>query len=160
MAAATQRIRLTANFANNLFRSPVEFAQASLTMQRASHGRWEAGFGAGWAQEELESTGQTYPTPRRRADRYIEAVQVVRQLFHTNRCSFSGEHYNINVPALAGFENLTPPPLIGSLGGPRTIAGATPYLDRVELMPATGVARGGELDWAAIAAIPKQRLID
>lgn len=42
MAAATDRIVVTSAFANNLFRSPVEFVLASLTMQRASAGRWEA----------------------------------------------------------------------------------------------------------------------
>lgn len=48
MAAATERVFLTSSFANNLFRSPVEFAQASLTMQALSDGRFEAGLGAGW----------------------------------------------------------------------------------------------------------------
>ena len=41
-------------FANNLLRSPVEFAQAALTLQRASDGRFEAGLGAGWSREEAE----------------------------------------------------------------------------------------------------------
>jgi alkanesulfonate monooxygenase SsuD/methylene tetrahydromethanopterin reductase-like flavin-dependent oxidoreductase (luciferase family) len=42
MAMVTSRVRLTSSFANNLFRSPVEFAQASLALQRASGGRFEA----------------------------------------------------------------------------------------------------------------------
>ena len=36
MACATERVTLAPSFANNLFRSPVEFAQASLAMQRLS----------------------------------------------------------------------------------------------------------------------------
>src|SRR5207244_595218 len=38
LAASTTRVSLGTGFANNLFRHPVEFAQASLTMQRISGG--------------------------------------------------------------------------------------------------------------------------
>ena len=48
-AMATERIRVMIAFANNLVRSPVEFAQAALALQRVSGGRCEAGLGAGWA---------------------------------------------------------------------------------------------------------------
>src|SRR5262245_34784033 len=53
MAAATSEIFVTTSFANNLLRSPVEFAQASLTMQWLSGGRFEAGLGAGWLEPEV-----------------------------------------------------------------------------------------------------------
>jgi alkanesulfonate monooxygenase SsuD/methylene tetrahydromethanopterin reductase-like flavin-dependent oxidoreductase (luciferase family) len=160
MAAATERVQLSSSFANNLFRSPIEFVQASLTMQRVSGGRWNAGLGAGWARAEMDSTGQVYPAPRQRADRYIEAIKVVRQLFDTGQCVLEGEHYNINVPECGGFEDVTPPPLIGSLAGPRTIAGGTPYLDWVELMPAMATARNGNSDGTDLATIPKTRLVE
>src|SRR4051794_1120573 len=45
LACATARIRLMSSFANNLFRSPVEFAHAALTLQQVSGGRFEAGLG-------------------------------------------------------------------------------------------------------------------
>ena len=37
MACATQRIKLTTSFCNNLFRSPVEFAQAALSLKAESY---------------------------------------------------------------------------------------------------------------------------
>src|SRR5262245_60623264 len=80
MAAATSRSLLTTSFANNLFRSPVEFAQASLQMQIVSGGRFEAGLGAGWTKEEAVGASLHYPEPSERAGRLIEAVQIVRQL--------------------------------------------------------------------------------
>ena len=43
----TERVTLLSCFANNLLRSPVEFAQAALALQRASGGRFEAGLGPG-----------------------------------------------------------------------------------------------------------------
>ena len=55
MACATSRVQITSSFCNNLFRSPVEFVQASLSLQQASDGRFEAGLGAGWAAEEMQA---------------------------------------------------------------------------------------------------------
>jgi alkanesulfonate monooxygenase SsuD/methylene tetrahydromethanopterin reductase-like flavin-dependent oxidoreductase (luciferase family) len=151
MAAATSKIRITSTFANNLFRSPVEFVQASWAMQRASGGRWEAGLGAGWTADELTITGQAFPQARERADRYIEAVQIIRQLFDTHQCEFAGEYYKFAVPKTEGYEGLLIPPLVGALGGKRTIAGAAPYLDRVELKASSSSTRAGSLDLAELA---------
>jgi alkanesulfonate monooxygenase SsuD/methylene tetrahydromethanopterin reductase-like flavin-dependent oxidoreductase (luciferase family) len=160
MAAATNRVKITSTFANNLFRSPIEFIQASLTMQRVSGGRWEAGIGAGWNREELERSGQVYPPNRERADRFIEAVKIARQFFDDGGCKFAGEYYQIDVPVTVGYDDVWPPPLIGSLGGSRTIAGATPYLDRIELKGASLATRGGGVDFAQFAQIPRQHLVD
>ena len=68
-AAVTRRVTLTTAFANNLLRSPVEFAQASLQMQVVSDGRFEAGLGSGWTRDEIEGIGLTYPGPAARCVR-------------------------------------------------------------------------------------------
>ena len=62
-AAATSRPMLTSSFANNLLRTPVEFAQAALQMQAVSSGRFEAGLGAGWDETEIIGAGLEYPPP-------------------------------------------------------------------------------------------------
>jgi alkanesulfonate monooxygenase SsuD/methylene tetrahydromethanopterin reductase-like flavin-dependent oxidoreductase (luciferase family) len=160
MAAATTTARITSTFANNLLRSPVEFVQASLTMQRVSDGRWEAGLGAGWSQWEIEATGLRFPSPRERADRYVEAVRIVRALFDTGSCTFHGDHYTINVPTMPGFDGVPAPLLVGALGGDRTIKGAGPHLDRIELKASSPATRGGAMDHAAFAAIPRSHLAD
>jgi alkanesulfonate monooxygenase SsuD/methylene tetrahydromethanopterin reductase-like flavin-dependent oxidoreductase (luciferase family) len=160
MAATTSRVKITSTFANNLFRSPVEFVQASLTLQRASNGRWEAGLGAGWNRDELETTGQRFPENRERADRFIEAVKIVRQFFDEKACKFSGEYYDINVATTGGFDDVPAPALVASVGGPRTVAGVVPLIDRAELKAASPATRDGALDFAALAQIPKQHLID
>ena len=56
MAYATCSIPITSSFANNLFRSPVEFAQAALTLNRVANDRFEAGLGAGWIEDEIVRT--------------------------------------------------------------------------------------------------------
>lgn len=144
-AMATDRCLIASSFANNLLRSPVEFAQAALALQRASGGRFEAGLGAGWSESEITGIGHEYPSPGERAGRYAEAMQVVRQLFDHGTCSFRGEHLRIEAPRLGPTVDV-PPPLVASLGGPRTIREVTPYVDRVELKVSSGATRGGKLD--------------
>lgn len=159
MAAATERTLLTTSFANNLFRSPVEFAQASLTLQAVSDGRFEAGLGAGWSRDECTGSALGYPEPRERAGRLIEAVQIVRQLFDHGSARFTGRYYDIDVARIdSGNRRHPAPPLVASLGGPRTVAGATPYLDRVELKLNSAATKGGALDLPKLAEIPESHL--
>jgi alkanesulfonate monooxygenase SsuD/methylene tetrahydromethanopterin reductase-like flavin-dependent oxidoreductase (luciferase family) len=156
MAHATERVFLTTSFANNLFRSPVEFAQASLTMQWLSGGRFEAGLGAGWLESEIRAIGFDYPPPPARARRYREAILVVRELLATGRCRFTGEHYDIDVPMIGPAVDAAPP-LVASLGGPWTIANVTPLVDRVELKFGRST-RSGDLDSGALARATRDDL--
>jgi len=47
-----------------------------------------------------------------------------------------------------------PPPLVGSLGGPRTISGGVALVDRVEVKVASAVTSAGGLDLGALARLP------
>ena len=156
-AAATSRVLLTPAFANNLFRSPVEFAQAALQMQAVSAGRFEAGLGAGWEREEAEAAGIGYPSAGERADRYAEAAHIVRDLLTLGRCTFHGRYYHVDVPVI-GPRVGPPPPLVAALGGPRTIRQIGPIADRVELQVISVANRGGAIDFDAFAAIPRSHL--
>jgi alkanesulfonate monooxygenase SsuD/methylene tetrahydromethanopterin reductase-like flavin-dependent oxidoreductase (luciferase family) len=159
VAAATRRVTLTPLFANNLLRSPVEFAQASLEMQLVSDGRFEAGLGAGWTRDEIEGAGIEYPPPADRASRYAEAMQIVRELFDRGSCRFVGRHYEVDIPVI-GPRPTTPPPLVGALGGPRTIREVGPLVDRIEINIGSPATRGGVLDLDILATIPKSRLVE
>ncbi len=152
MAQVTQRVFLTTSFANNLFRSPVEFVQASLTMQWLSGGRFQAGLGGGWLEQEVRAIGLDYPPPPARARRYREAIRIAADLLRTGSCHFAGEHYTIDVPQIGPMIDpaIGPPPLIASLGGPWTIANIAPLVDRVELKFGAST-RGGDLDMGILA---------
>jgi alkanesulfonate monooxygenase SsuD/methylene tetrahydromethanopterin reductase-like flavin-dependent oxidoreductase (luciferase family) len=158
-AMVTTRPRITSSFANNLLRSPVEFAQAALALQRASGGRFEAGLGAGWAESEITGIGDRYPSAGERAGRYAESMHVVRELFRHGTCTFTGEFVRVDVPMI-GPRLDTPPPLVASVGGPRTIREVVPLVDRVELKVASGATRGGALDIAKLADIDVDHLRD
>jgi alkanesulfonate monooxygenase SsuD/methylene tetrahydromethanopterin reductase-like flavin-dependent oxidoreductase (luciferase family) len=157
-AMATSHVRIGSSFANNLLRSPVEFAQAALSLQRASGGRFEAGLGAGWAEAEITGIGLRYPPAGERAGRYAEAMHIVRTLFRDGSCSFHGDHYDIDVPAIA--PTVEPPPLVGSVGGPRTIREVTPLVDRIELKVSSAATRGGRLDVGLLASVHVDHLRD
>ncbi len=155
MACATERVTLAPSFANNLFRSPFEFVQASLAMQRLSSGRYEAGLGAGWTEREMVATGQVFPDGPVRARKYREALLIARELFTTGACQFEGEHYTMDVPPMGVPE--VPIPLVASVGGPWTVRNITPIVDRVELKFGR-TTRGGQLDMAALATVTRDEL--
>jgi alkanesulfonate monooxygenase SsuD/methylene tetrahydromethanopterin reductase-like flavin-dependent oxidoreductase (luciferase family) len=156
-AAAATRVGLTSSFANNLFRSPVEFAQASLEMQMVSGGRFEAGLGAGWTRDEMEAAGLDYPAPGERAARYAEAMQIVRQIFDGGACRFDGRYYHVDLPKLRP-QTDPAPPLVGALGGARTIREVGPLVDRIEINISSPATRGGALDLARLARIERAEL--
>ena len=160
MAAAARRPLLTTSFANNLLRSPVEFAQAALQMQAVSGGRFEAGLGAGWTRDEIVGAGLAYPEAPERADRYAEAMTVVRALLRDGACRFTGAHYDIDTPLIGPRPPQGPPPLVASLGGPKTIRTVAPLVDRVELKLISSATRDGALQLPLLADVPRRHLTD
>ena len=159
MATATERVTIAPSFVNNLFRSPFEFAQASVSMQRLAGGRYEAGLGAGWTENEMTATGGDYPDGRTRARMYREALLIVKELFTTGRCDFHGDHYRMEVPELVGFTE-HPIPLVASVGGDWTLRNITPIVDRVELKVIGRATRGGALDTKVMATIVEDELTE
>ena len=159
IAAATERVGITTAFVNNLFRNPVEVAQASLMMQSVSDGRFELGLGAGWMRAEMEAAGMRFPEPGERAGRFAEAVQIVRSITRTGACTFDGAHYSIDIEGVGPLPD-APPPIVASVGGPRTVREVTPHCDRVEIKASSASTRGGALDFGVMATVTDQHLVD
>jgi alkanesulfonate monooxygenase SsuD/methylene tetrahydromethanopterin reductase-like flavin-dependent oxidoreductase (luciferase family) len=154
MACGTSQVRMMSAFANNLFRSPVEFAQASLAVQSVSNGRFEAGLGAAWTKDELVRTGQEYPEGRVRARMLVEALQIARSLLTTGGATFDGEHYQVDLPpgAIGPAPPHGPPPLVASVGSPWTMRHVPPLVDRVELKIGRST-REGALDVGVLGTV-------
>lgn len=150
MSVATTRVKLMPLFANNLMRSPVEFAQISLSLQAMSDGRYEAALGSGYQFEEIAGAGLPFPEPAARARRFREAVLVLRELLKGS-CSFAGEFYEVNLGPVG--PAVPPPPLSVAVGGSWTIRHVAPLADVIELIPAARAIRAGALDPAALAAV-------
>ena len=77
--------------------------------------------------------GWEFPSARDRVGRYIEALQISRELLHTGSCSFHGEYYDIEIPLIGPLPK-PPPLLMASSAGPRTLRECAPHVDRMELM--------------------------
>ena len=160
MACATSAVRITTSFCNNLFRSPVEFAQAALALQSASAGRFEAGLGAGWSRDEIDAMGGRYPDGPTRISMYVEALQIVSALLRTGQCRFQGKHYQVDIGGEQRLAPLSehPPPLIASAGGPRALKEVTPLVDRVEIKASARATRVGHLDFQIMASVTEEEV--
>ncbi|MGH1505420.1 MAG: LLM class flavin-dependent oxidoreductase [Acidimicrobiales bacterium] len=159
IAAATSTVGITTAFVNNLFRSPVEVAQAALSAQHISGGRFELGLGAGWMRAEIDAAGLDFPEPRDRAGAFVESARIIGSLLRDGACSFDGRYYQVDIE-LAGAPGCAPPPLVGAIGGPRTTREVTPLCDRVEIKPASKATRGGSQDLELLATVTEQDLVD
>jgi alkanesulfonate monooxygenase SsuD/methylene tetrahydromethanopterin reductase-like flavin-dependent oxidoreductase (luciferase family) len=152
IAAVTSRVVIQTAFVNGVFRHPADTAQAARQLQQITDGRFQLGVGAGWYAAEMTGIGVRWPSAGERAGAFAEAVQVLRPLLAGRRCVFHGEYYDVDIPAVGPAE-VDPPPLIASVGGPRTIREVTPHVDRVEVKPAAVATRGGSLDWDRYARV-------
>jgi alkanesulfonate monooxygenase SsuD/methylene tetrahydromethanopterin reductase-like flavin-dependent oxidoreductase (luciferase family) len=156
MAAATSRVALMTATANNLVRSPVETAQAAITLNELSNGRFALGLGAGWHRNEIEAMGIDFPSPRARAERYVAAITIVRDLFSTGRSVGDGRHYHVDIDLERRPQD--PPPLYGAVAGPWVTRHVAPLVDRVEVLPFPQTSNTGALRPAEIANIDRDAI--
>ena len=95
VAAATERIRISAFVHNNDLRHPVILAKDLATLDILSGGRLDIGIGAGWNKPEYDAIGLPFDPVGVRVSRLTEAVAVLKGCFGEEAFSFAGEHYTI-----------------------------------------------------------------
>jgi alkanesulfonate monooxygenase SsuD/methylene tetrahydromethanopterin reductase-like flavin-dependent oxidoreductase (luciferase family) len=98
VAAATTRIRLSANVLNLPLRPPVVLARSAASLDLLSGGRVELGLGAGAFWDAIEAIGG----PRRSAGESVEAldeaITIIREVWETSRAAgvrVDGRHYRV-----------------------------------------------------------------
>ena len=95
VAAATERLRISAFVFNNDLRHPAILAKDLATLDVLSGGRLDVALGAGWNQPEYEAIGLGFDPVGTRVARLTEAVAVMKGCFAEGPFSFHGEHYDI-----------------------------------------------------------------
>lgn len=95
LAQRTKTIRLGILVTGNTYRHPAVLAKMATTVDYISGGRLNFGIGAGWEEYEHRAYGIPFYTARERAERLDEALQVIRLLWHEDKPSFAGKHYQL-----------------------------------------------------------------
>ena len=136
VAAATERLRISAFVHNNDLRHPAVLAQDLATLDVLSNGRLDVAIGAGWNEPEYRAIGIPFDPIRIRQARLAEAVAVLKGCFGEGSFSFAGEHYTITDHDAYPKPIQKPhPPLFIGGGGRRTLELAGREADIIGLAP-------------------------
>jgi probable F420-dependent oxidoreductase len=128
-AAVTSSLRLGSYVYCNDFRHPALLAKEAADLDRLTDGRFELGLGAGWLRDEYDQVGLSFDPGRVRADRFQEAVGILRRLLSGETVTHHGDHYTLEEYTLADFPIQDPLPLLLGGGGPRMIRFAGQHAD-------------------------------
>ncbi len=149
VAAATERLRISAFVHNNDLRHPAVLAQDLATLDVLSDGRLDVAIGAGWNEPEYRAIGIPFDPIRVRQARLAEAVAVLKGCFGEGPFSFVGEHYTItDYDAYPKPLQKPHPPFFIGGGGRRTLELAGREADIVGLAPR--ILSGQRVDPASI----------
>jgi alkanesulfonate monooxygenase SsuD/methylene tetrahydromethanopterin reductase-like flavin-dependent oxidoreductase (luciferase family) len=133
LAEITRRVTLGPLVLNVANRHPGVLANMAATLQAVSGGRFLLGIGAGGSRRtpyavEQEALGQGVDADAARAQRVVEAIEVMRRLWSGDHTSFAGTSYRLERPS--GFLRPDPaPPIIVGGFGPRMAAIAGRHAD-------------------------------
>ena len=147
VAGFTSNLRIGHLVLGNTYRNPGLVAKMATTVDQISHGRFVLGIGAAWFKREHEAYGWTFPSMKERQDRFEEACQLIRSLFHGEGGStFSGSYYQLeDAPMSPGsFNPEGIPILVGGTGEKRTLRTLAKYGDVMNLDGWSGVPMTAE----------------
>jgi hypothetical protein len=98
LAAATTRIRLSANVLNLPLRQPAVLARSAASLDLLSGGRVELGIGAGAFWDAIEANGGVRRSPGEAVDALDEAIRIIREIWAVERPGgvlVDGRHYRV-----------------------------------------------------------------
>jgi alkanesulfonate monooxygenase SsuD/methylene tetrahydromethanopterin reductase-like flavin-dependent oxidoreductase (luciferase family) len=123
-ALATSRIRLGTMVASPNFRHPVHFAREVTALDDVSGGRLTLGLGSGGITG-FDNTVLARPeiSPRSRADRYAEFVELLHLLLTNESTTWHGAHYGaVDARSTPGCVQSPRVPFVVAANGPRAMA--------------------------------------
>jgi F420-dependent oxidoreductase-like protein len=131
LARDTSRVRIGQMVGCNGYRNPALYAKIASTVDVASHGRLNAGLGAGWYEHEWRAYGFGFPETPERMRMFREAVEIIHRMWTENYPTFAGRHYTIDGPINEpkGVQKPHPPLWIGGGGEQVTLKLVAQYGD-------------------------------
>jgi F420-dependent oxidoreductase-like protein len=94
----TKRVRVGQMVGCNGYRNPALYAKIASTVDVASHGRLNAGIGAGWYEHEWRAYGYGFPELRERMGMFKEACEIIHRMWSEDYPVFKGRYYTIDRP--------------------------------------------------------------
>jgi alkanesulfonate monooxygenase SsuD/methylene tetrahydromethanopterin reductase-like flavin-dependent oxidoreductase (luciferase family) len=115
----------------NGYRNPALYAKIASTVDVASHGRLNAGLGAGWYEHEWHAYGYGFPEVRVRMAMFKEACEIIHRMWIEDYPTFKGQYYTIDRPINEpkGVQKPHPPFWIGGSGEKVTLKLVAQYGD-------------------------------
>src|SRR5215510_13299416 len=92
LAAETSRLRLGLLVTGNTYRNPALVAKMATTVDQISKGRVTLAIGAGWFEAEHTAYGFPFGTPKERAHRLGESLEVITKLWSESHPTFHGKY--------------------------------------------------------------------
>lgn len=136
-AEISSDIRICPMVLANDFRHPVVLAKDTATMDILSEGRFELGIGTGWIKSQYDAAGVSYESPRKRVDRFEEAISVIKGCWSGEPFSFNGNHYQVTEATCPRPIQQPHPPILIAGAGPRMLEIAGREADVVSIAPST-----------------------
>src|SRR5436190_3721449 len=118
LAAETRRLRVGVMVTGNTYRNPALLAKMATTVDQVSHGRLVLGIGAGWFERDHAAYGFAFGSPRERARKLAEGLQVITKLWSEDHPSFAGKYYQLDKAPFAprNVQKPHPPIIVGGQG--------------------------------------------
>ena len=91
LAQATKRLRLGCMVNGMHYRHPAVTANAAVTLDHISGGRFNLGLGAGWFEPESNAYGIPLGSLKERFDRFDEGLEVITSLLTNEYTNFNGQ---------------------------------------------------------------------
>ena len=140
LARETSTIRLGVLVSPVTFRLPGNLAKVIQTVDEMSDGRVEAGFGAGWNDDEHAQLGLRFPALGERFDMLEEQMAIIHGLWtEPDGWSFDGKHWQVRESMRHGEVSRGgrrhPHVIFGGKGGPRLARLVAQYGDEFNLSP-------------------------
>ena len=142
MAQATKRLRLGCMVNGMHYRHPAVTANAAVTVDHISGGRFNLGLGAGWFEPESKAYGIPLGTLKERFDRFDEGLEVITSLLTNEYTDFNGRYYQLT-NARCEPKPVQPriPIVIGGGGPKRTLPAAARWADMWDLVGSESPAK-------------------
>ncbi len=153
LAQATKRLRLGCMVNGMHYRHPAVTANAAVTLDHISGGRFNLGLGAGWFEPESIAYGIPLGTLKERFDRFDEGLEVITSLLTNEFTDFDGKYYQLtNARCEPKPVQARIPIVIGGKGPNRTLPAVARWADHWDM-----TAPESPESWKALSDVLDQR---